>query len=125
MQRFRARRRLAGTGDTACLHGRIDTGRIWLPPVLSASRTVDSPTPDRIEITDRFELADLRAVTFFVHSPLLMSVVGSTVFVESRRVRLRIEASWAVYVKEETCWVNFELHSVSPPGTGLSTRPNA
>jgi hypothetical protein len=108
-------------GDAASLHARIDTGRIWLPPVLSASRTVDSPAPGRIEITDRFELTEPRAVTFFLNSPLPMSLDGLSASIVGTRIRLRVEAPWAVRAAEEARGVNWNyvpfrrLALTSPP----------
>ena len=55
----------------------LETGRIWLPPMLCASRTLDSPTPERIDTMDCFELAEPRAMTC---SLLPMSVGGGTAY---------------------------------------------
>jgi hypothetical protein len=94
-------------GDGTALTAQIDTGGTWLPPVLACRRTINSPTPDRIEIIDEIELAEPRPVTFFLHSPLPMRAGQGKASVRGTRFTLKVTADWAVAATVKGCGVNW------------------
>jgi len=94
-------------GDKTSLTAEIDTGKTWLPPVLACHRTINSSTPDQIEIIDEFELADSRPVTFFLHSPLPMRAGKGKASIRGSHFTLDITAEWSVSGSSKTCGVNW------------------
>jgi hypothetical protein len=94
-------------GDDTFLTAEIDTGRTWLPPVLSCHRTIKSPAPDRIEIIDEIELAEPRAVNFLLHSPLPMRTGKGKASVRGTRFTLDITADWSIAGTAKACGVNW------------------
>jgi len=95
------------SGDGTFLSAKIDTGKTWLPPVLACRRTINSPTPDRIEIVDEIELAEPRAVSFLLHSPLSMTAGKGKATVRGTRFSLEISADWSVAGTTTACGVNW------------------
>jgi hypothetical protein len=94
-------------GGKVALHAAVDTSGTWLPPVLGCRRSISSPTPGRIEICDEFDLAEPRAVTFYLHSPLAISVRGGLAKIRGRRLSLAVRADWAVEKSAGVCGVNW------------------
>ena len=94
-------------GNGVALQATIDTGKTWQAPVVSCCRTINSPTPDLIEITDEIELAEPRTVTFFLHSPLPMRTRRGKSTVRGTRFNLEITADWAVAAATKRCGVNW------------------
>ncbi len=100
-------------GDDKFLAAEIDTSRTWLPPVLSCRRTLHSPTPDHIEITDEIELAEARAVRFLLHSPLPMHAGRGQGEITGRAFRLTVTAPWAEAGSTAPCGVNWEYTPIN------------
>lgn len=96
-----------GRGDAKVLRASIDTSGTWLAPVLACRRRINSPTPLRIEIHDEFELAEPRAVTFFLHSPLTMTETATAIKVQGQRLTLSVRAEWAEARTVAPCGVNW------------------
>jgi hypothetical protein len=94
-------------GDDTFLTAEIDTGRTWLPPVISCRRTINSATPDRIEIIDEIELSEPRAVAFLLHSPLPMRAGKGKATVRGTRFTLEITADWTTAGTVTACGVNW------------------
>ncbi len=94
-------------GDRRTLEASIETDGVWLPPVVACRRTISSPSPDRIEIVDEFELAEARAVTFLLHSPLPMFVGDGVARIRGRRGVVTVRADWATTWTAEACGVNW------------------
>ena len=125
------------SGDGVRLHGRIDTSGTWQPPVLACRRTIDSPTPRQIDIVDEFELAEPKPVSFLLHSPLPIEVVGGRALIRGARLTLEIAADWCSSGAAAPCGVNWtytpinRLELVSAPGrlhrlvTRLLLKPTA
>ena len=85
-----------GAGDETQLRAEIDASGVWPTPVRVARRRIVSPQPDIIEITDEIELDEARAVTFYINTPLAITVDGRTAYVQGKRARMTVEAGWAV-----------------------------
>ncbi len=85
-----------GEGDTMQLHAEIDASGVWQAPVRVARRRIDSLRPDVITITDEIELSEPRAVTFYIQTPLAITVDGRTAYVQGKRARMTVEAGWAI-----------------------------
>ena len=96
-----------GQGNQKSLHASIDTGGTWLPPVLACRRILTSPSPDCIEIRDEIDLAEPRAVTFYLHSPLAMTAGLNLAEVRGKLRTLTVRADWAVKTTVEVCGVNW------------------
>jgi hypothetical protein len=75
--------------------------------VLSCRRTLQSPSPDRIEIVDEIELAEPRAVSFLLHSALPMSAAAGRAWVAGSVFTLDVSAAWAVSRTARPCGVNW------------------
>jgi len=94
-------------GDGVSLEGSVDTGKTWLAPVTACRRTIKSPTPDLIEITDEIELAEPRTVSFYLHSPLPMKAGKARSRVRGSRFTLEVTADWAESAAAAKCGVNW------------------
>jgi hypothetical protein len=94
-------------GDSVSLRASLDTAGTWLPPVLACRRIITSRSPDTIEIRDEFDLAEPRAVTFYLHSPLAVNADGKLAEIRGRRRTLTVRADWAVVKTAELCGVNW------------------
>jgi hypothetical protein len=75
--------------------------------VVSCRRTINSPTPDRIEIIDEIELAEPRPVSFYLHSPLPIRAATGKSTVKGTRFNLEITAGWASAAAAKRCGVNW------------------
>lgn len=100
-------------GNKKTLHAAIDTEGTWLPPVLACRRVIVSRSPDCIEIHDEFDLAESRAVTFYLHSPLAMTAGSRPGEIRGRHRTLTVRADWAVTQAAEACGVNWRYTPVN------------
>ncbi len=100
-------------GGEKSLHASVDTSGTWLPPVQACRRIITSPLPDCIEIRDEFDLAEPRAVTFYLHSPLAMISGQNQAEVRGRLRTLTVRADWAVTRTVEACGVNWRYTPIN------------
>lgn len=96
-----------GKGDDVSLEASIDTGATWFPPVLACRRSVTSASPERIEICDEFELAEDRRITFYLQSPLQMTVKDQAILIAGEKLMLTVSAEWCVDRGVERCGVDW------------------
>jgi hypothetical protein len=94
-------------GDGTSLTATVDTGKTWQAPVVSCRRTINSPTPDRIEIIDEIELAEPLPVSFYLHSPLPMRAAPGKSTLKGTRFNLEVTATWAATATSKRCGVNW------------------
>lgn len=94
-------------GDELFLRATVDTGKTWLPPVVSCRRTIHSVSPGEVEIVDEFELTEPRTVTFFLHSPLPMHLTGHQAEVRGTHFNMAVDADWASTASANPCGVNW------------------
>jgi len=99
-------------GDETALTAEIDTGKTWLPPVLSCRRSIHSPSPDYIQITDEFELAESLPVTFYLHSPLIILLRERKAAIEGIHHTLGVTADWAVNATTKIQGVNWHYQPI-------------
>ena len=84
-----------GDGDERSLAAAIDASSLWRAPIRVARRRIHSPQPDWIEITDEFELEEARPVSFYMNTPLPITVSGGVATIQGRRTGLSVTAPWA------------------------------
>jgi Heparinase II/III-like protein len=101
------------TGDEVSVRASVDTGETWQAPVLACRRSVFSPTPDRIEITDEFVLERPLPVSFLLHTPLPVEATGTCATIRGSRLNLEVAAPWAVAGTVEACGVNWSYTPIN------------
>jgi hypothetical protein len=82
-----------GMGGAVCFRAEIDATPGWEPYYKRWHRSWDSPSPDRLTITDDYELAAGDGVEFYWQTKLPVAVEGSKAVITGRSARLELEAS--------------------------------
>ncbi len=81
-----------GTGDATAFHAEIDATRGWDGHYRHWRRTWDAPTPDRLVVTDDYELAAGEGVEFYWQTRLPATVDGNRAVITGTRGRVELEA---------------------------------
>ncbi|MBT7864712.1 MAG: hypothetical protein HN712_30680 [Gemmatimonadetes bacterium] len=81
-----------GTGDSTTVRARIDLTPGWEEYYRRWTRVWDSPSPDRLSITDAYELIDGAGVDFYWQTRLPVTIDAERAIITGRRGRAQIEA---------------------------------
>ena len=80
-----------GHGDAQAFHARIDATRGWRGWYRKWVRTWDSPSPDRLTITDDYELGRGEAVDWYWQTQLPCRIEGRNVLITGTRGQITLE----------------------------------
>jgi hypothetical protein len=79
-----------GSGNETSFHAEINVSAGWEPYYESWTRTLDSPTPNELTITDRYKLVQGTGVEFYWSTPLPAVIEGNFVVLRGKRGTTRI-----------------------------------
>ena len=82
--------RPSGRGDAATFYARMDLAESWPEFYKKWVRTWDAPTPDRLVITDDYELAKGDGVAFLWQTLLPVAIDAGTAVITGRQASVRI-----------------------------------